>query len=52
MQSRALVLTPRQGDAVLFAVRDRPVPSKRGHARAQMRHGVSTIARATAYARR
>jgi hypothetical protein len=45
MQSRALVLTPQQGDAVLFAVRDRPVPSKRGYARAQMRHGVSTIKR-------
>jgi uncharacterized protein len=45
MQSRALVLTPQRGDAVVFAVRDRPVPSKRGHARAQMRHGVSTIKR-------
>jgi hypothetical protein len=45
MQSRALVFTPQQGDAVLFAVRDRPVPSKRGYARAQMRHGVSTIKR-------
>jgi hypothetical protein len=45
LQSRARVLTPQRGDAVLFAVRDRPVPSKRGHARAQMRHGVSTIER-------
>jgi hypothetical protein len=45
LQSRALVLTPEQGDAVLFAVRDRPVPSKRGYARAQLRHGVSTIQR-------
>lgn len=45
MQSRPLVLAPAQGDAVLFAVRDRPVPSKRGHARVQMRHGVSRITR-------
>lgn len=49
MQSRALVLTPQQGDAVVFAVRDRPVPSKRGHARAQMRHGVSTVKRGQRY---
>lgn len=49
MQSRALVLTPEQGDAVLFAVRDRPVTSKRGYARAQMRHGVSKIKRGHRY---
>jgi uncharacterized protein len=47
MQSRPLVLTPEQGDAILFAVRDRPVPSKRGHARVRMRHGVSRLHRGT-----
>jgi hypothetical protein len=49
MQSRAIVLTPQQGDAVIFAVRERPVPSKRGHARAQMRHGVSNVTRGLRY---
>jgi hypothetical protein len=43
MQSRAEVLTPRQGEAVLFAVNDRPVPGKRGYHRVKMRHGVSRL---------
>lgn len=45
MQSRPLVLTPRQGDAVLFAVRHRPVRGTRGFYRVQMRHGVSRVHR-------
>jgi uncharacterized protein len=45
MQSRPLVLTPRQGDAVIFAVRYRPQPGTRGFYRVQMRHGVSRIHR-------
>jgi len=45
MQSRPLVLSPQRGDGVIFAVRDRPVPSKRGHTRVQMRHGVSRLLR-------
>jgi len=45
MQSRPIVLTPERGDAIIFAVRERPVPSKRGHARVQMRHGVSRLRR-------
>lgn len=44
-QSRALVLTPHQGDAVVFAVRHRPVLGKRGFQRVQMRHGVSRLHR-------
>ena len=43
MQSRAEVVPLRQGDAVLFAVNERPVAGKRGYFRARMRHGVSTI---------
>lgn len=43
MQSRAEVVPLRQGDAVLFAVNERPVAGQRGHYRARMRHGVSTI---------
>jgi uncharacterized protein len=42
-QSRPLVLGPRRGDAVLFAVRDRPIPGARGFRRVQMRHGVSRL---------
>ncbi len=43
-QSRPVVLQPAQGDAVIFAVRHRPVLSKRGYSRVQLRHGVSRIA--------
>lgn len=44
-QNRAEVISLRQGDAVLFAVSQRPVPSKRGWSRVTMRHGVSTVRR-------
>ena len=43
MQSRAEVVPLRQGDAVVFAVNERPVKGARGYYRARMRHGVSTI---------
>jgi len=43
MQSRAEVVPLAQGDAVIFAVRERPVKSARGFARAAMRHGVSRL---------
>jgi len=43
MQSRAEVIPLLQGDAVLFAVNERPVAGTRGYFRARMRHGVSTI---------
>ena len=42
-QSRAEVVPLRQGDAVAFAVRDRPVRGTRGYYRAQHRHGVSQL---------
>ncbi len=45
MQSRAAVIPLRQGDAVIFPVRERPVEGRRGHYRVQMRHGVSKVAR-------
>jgi uncharacterized protein len=45
MQSRPQVLLPSQGDAVVFAVRHRPVAGTRGFYRVQMRHGVSRIHR-------
>lgn len=43
MQSRAHVAPLEKGDAVAFAVHERPVAGGRGVYRAQMRHGVATI---------
>jgi len=42
-QSRAQVVPLRQGDAVIFPVRHRPVQGTRGVYRAQHRHGVSEL---------
>jgi hypothetical protein len=43
MQSRVEVVPLRQGDAVVFAVRQRPRPGTRGIYRVTMRHGVSRL---------
>lgn len=43
MQSRVQVVPLRQGDAVIFAVNERPVQGARGPYRVAMRHGVSRI---------
>lgn len=43
MQSRAEVVALRQGDAVIFAVRHRPVQGSRGVYRVNLRHGVSRV---------
>jgi uncharacterized protein len=43
MQSRADVIPLRQGDAVVFTVRQRPVQGSRGVYRVNLRHGVSRI---------
>lgn len=43
MQSRAAVVPLGQGDAVVFAVNQRPVRGSRGDYRVTMRHGVSAI---------
>ncbi|MFV3128432.1 2OG-Fe(II) oxygenase [Niveispirillum sp. KHB5.9] len=43
MQSRAEVVALNQGDAVIFAVHERPVQGSRGPYRVNMRHGVSRI---------
>ena len=45
MQSRGIVVPLRQGEAVIFPVRYRPIRGKRSTYRAAMRHGVSTIRR-------
>jgi hypothetical protein len=44
-QSRGEAITLGQGEAVIFAVSDRPVAGARGYYRARMRHGVSTVGR-------
>jgi hypothetical protein len=49
-QSRAEVIELGLGDAVVFAVRQRPVRGTRGDHRVQMRHGVSRITRGERYA--
>jgi len=43
MQSRAMVVPSRKGDAVVFAVNARPVQGTRGPYRVMMRHGVSMV---------
>ncbi len=43
MQSRASVVPLQQGDAVLFAVAQRPVRGARGYHRVSLRHGVSRL---------
>lgn len=43
MQSRAEVVPLRQGDAVIFAVRHRPVRGTHGAYRVNLRHGVSRV---------
>jgi hypothetical protein len=42
-QSRVEVISPNQGDAVIFSVHHRPVRGGRGYYRANLRHGVSTV---------
>ena len=43
LQSRAEVVALRQGDAVAFAVHNRPVMGSKGNYRVTLRHGVSRV---------
>jgi hypothetical protein len=43
MQTRASIAPLRQGDALIFAVRQRPVRGAKGDYRVNQRHGVSTL---------
>lgn len=43
MQSRAEVVPLQQGDAVVFAVHNRPVRGTKGNYRVNLRHGVSRV---------
>lgn len=48
-QSRVEALAPNRGDGVIFAVQHRPVRGARGHYRATLRHGVSTVRSGSRY---
>jgi len=48
-QSRGEVLTPAQGEIVIFATRWRPVEGARGWHRVALRHGVATVRRGRRY---
>jgi|SRR5581483_3621224 len=43
MQSRAAVITPRRGEAVIFHTRHRAVKGSRGFYKTNLRHGVSAV---------
>lgn len=49
-QSRAEVVAPDQGDAVIFTTNFRPVKGTRGFYRAKMKHGVSPVKSGTRFA--
>jgi len=42
-QSKAIVLTPRQGDMLIFTTNFRPVKGTKGYYRVNMKHGVSPV---------
>jgi len=44
-QSKVEVLSPKQGEAVIFTTRYRPVKGNRGYYRTNLRHGVSRVRR-------
>jgi len=49
-QSKAEVITPDQGDAVIFTTNFRPVKGTRGYYRATFKHGVSEVRSGVRYA--
>ncbi len=49
-QSKANVLTPNQGDAIIFTTNFRPVKGTRGYYKSRMKHGVSEIKSGERYA--
>jgi hypothetical protein len=49
-QSRATVLNPRQGDAVIFTTNFRPVKGTKGYYRSKMKHGISEVTWGRRYA--
>jgi uncharacterized protein len=49
-QSKAMVLQPNQGDAVVFTTHSRPIKGTRGYYRANMKHGISEVRSGERYA--
>lgn len=49
-QSRAQVIKPNQGDALIFTTNHRPVQGTRGYYRARMKHGISEVTFGKRYA--
>ncbi len=49
-QSRARVIKPMQGDALIFTTNFRPVKGTRGYYRAKMKHGISPLTSGTRHA--
>ena len=48
-QSKASILSPDRGDAVIFTTNFRPVHGTRGFYRAKMKHGVSAVTKGVRY---
>ena len=48
-QSKAMVVKPAKGDALLFATSFRPLKGQRGYYRAQLSHGVSEVTKGNRY---
>jgi len=49
-QSKAIVIQPNQGDAVVFTTHSRPIKGTRGYYRANMKHGISEVTSGERYA--
>jgi uncharacterized protein len=49
-QSKAEVIVPNQGDAVIFTTNFRPVKGTKGYYRANMKHGISEVKSGVRYA--
>jgi hypothetical protein len=49
-QSKALVIQPNQGDAVVFTTHSHPIKGTRGYYRANMKHGISEVKSGERYA--
>lgn len=49
-QSKAEVVTPNQGDAIIFTTNFRPVKGTKGYYRANMKHGLSEVKSGVRYA--
>jgi uncharacterized protein len=49
-QSKAMVIQPNQGDAVVFTTHSRPIKGTRGYYRGNMKHGISEVRSGERYA--